>query len=119
MAGYSYQYNKYSGLNASNKDFPNDALEDNNLGSGTFAKDEGEVDMGSYMNDNKLIAFFGRVSYDWKGRYMMTASLRHEGSSKFGKNYKWGNFPAVSFGWRISDEPFMQETKSWLRLLYI
>ena len=114
MAGYSYQYNKYSGLNASNKDFPNDALEDNNLGSGTFAKDEGEVDMGSYMNDNKLIAFFGRVSYDWKGRYMMTASLRHEGSSKFGKNYKWGNFPAVSFGWRISDEPFMQETKSWL-----
>ena len=114
MAGYSYQYNKYSGLNASNKDFPNDALEDNNLGSGTFAKEEGEVDMGSYMNDNKLIAFFGRVSYDWKGRYMMTASLRHEGSSKFGKNYKWGNFPAVSFGWRISDEPFMQETKSWL-----
>ncbi len=89
-------------------------MEDNNLGSGTFAKDEGEVDMGSYMNDNKLIAFFGRVSYDWKGRYMMTASLRHEGSSKFGKNYKWGNFPAVSFGWRISDEPFMQETKSWL-----
>ena len=114
MAGYSYQYNKYSGLKANNKDFPNDALEDNNLGSGTFAKDEGEVDMGSYMNDNKLIAFFGRVSYDWKGRYMMTASLRHEGSSKFGKNYKWGNFPAISFGWRISDEPFMQETKSWL-----
>ena len=114
MLGYSYEYNKYSGLNANNKDFPNDALEDNNLGSGTYAKDKGEVDMGSYMNDNKLIAFFGRVSYDWKGRYMLTASLRHEGSSKFGANHKWGNFPAVSVGWRISDEPFMKEMKSWL-----
>ena len=45
---------------------------------------------------------------------MLTASLRHEGSSKFGANHKWGNFPAVSAGWRISDEPFMKETKSWL-----
>ncbi len=114
MVGYSFEYNKYSGLNAYNKDFPNDALEDNNLGSGTYAKDEGEVDMGSYMNDSKLIAFFGRISYDWKGRYMLTASLRHEGSSKFGENHKWGNFPAVSAGWRISDEPFMKETKGWL-----
>jgi hypothetical protein len=49
MLGYSYQYEKYSGLNAYNKDFPNDALEDNNLGTGTFAKEEGEVDMGSYI----------------------------------------------------------------------
>ena len=114
MFGYSYEYNKYSGLNANNKDFPNDALEDNSLGTGTYAKDEGEVDMGSYMNDSKLIAFFGRVSYDWKGRYMLTASLRHEGSSKFGANHKWGNFPAVSVGWRVSDEPFMIATKSWL-----
>ena len=114
MVGYSYEYNKYSGLNAYNKDFPNDALEDNNLGSGSFAKDEGEVDMGSYMNDCKLIAFFGRISYDWKGRYMLTASLRHEGSSKFGANHKWGNFPAVSAGWRISDEPFMKGTQGWL-----
>lgn len=114
MVGYSYQYDKYSGLNAENKDFPNNALQDNNLGTGTYAKEEGEVGMGSYMNDAKLIAFFGRISYDWKGRYMLTASLRHEGSSKFGKNHKWGNFPAVSIGWRISDEPFMQGTKSWL-----
>ena len=109
-----HQYDKYSGLNAENKDFPNNALQDNNLGTGTYAKEEGEVGMGSYMNDAKLIAFFGRISYDWKGRYMLTASLRHEGSSKFGKNHKWGNFPAVSIGWRISDEPFMQGTKSWL-----
>ena len=114
MLGYSYQYNKFSGFNAENKDFPNDALEDNNLGTGSFMKKKDELGLGSYMNDNKLISFFGRVSYDWKGRYMFTASLRHEGSSKFGANHKWGNFPAVSAGWRISDEPFMQGTKSWL-----
>lgn len=112
MAGYSYQYDKYSGLSAENKDFPNDALEDNNLGSGTLAKDEGEVGMDSYMNDSKLIAFFGRVSYDWKGRYMLTASMRHEGSSKFGTNHKWGDFPAISAGWRVSDEASWRERRA-------
>lgn len=108
MAGYSYQYSQYSGLNASNKDFSNDGLGFNNIGSGEYAKDEGEVGMGSYKNDSKLIAFFGRISYDYKGKYLMTASLRHEGSSKFGANNKWGNFPAVSLGWRISEESFMK-----------
>ena len=77
-------------------------------------KKKDELGMGSYKNGYKLIAFFGRVSYDWKGRYMLTASLRHEGSTKFGEHYKWGNFPAVSAGWRISDEAFMAGTKSWL-----
>ncbi|MGN0212426.1 MAG: SusC/RagA family TonB-linked outer membrane protein [Muribaculaceae bacterium] len=119
MAGYSYQYSKYSGLSASNKDFSNDGLGFNNLGTGEFAKEEGEVNMGSYMNDSKLIAFFGRVSYDYQGKYMFTASLRHEGSSKFGANNKWGNFPAVSAGWRISEESFMSGTKSWLSDLKI
>ncbi len=64
--------------------------------------------MGSYRNDAKLISFFGRISYDYKGKYLMTASLRHEGSSKFGANHKWGDFPAVSVGWRISQEEFMK-----------
>ena len=111
MAGYSYQYAQYSGLNAYNKDFPNDGLGYDNLGSGEYAKEEGEIDMGSYRNDSKLISFFGRVSYDYAGKYMFTASLRHEGSSKFGADNKWGNFPAVSAGWRISEEPFMKNVK--------
>ncbi len=108
MVGYSYQYSQYSGFNAENKDFPNDGLGGNNLGSGELAKEEGEVLMGSYKNDSKLISFFGRVSYDFDGKYLFTASLRHEGSSKFGANNKWGNFPAVSAGWRISQESFMK-----------
>ncbi|MDE7509071.1 MAG: TonB-dependent receptor, partial [Muribaculaceae bacterium] len=113
MAGYSYQYNQYSGMSAENKDFPNDGLGSNSLGTGQWALEEGHVGMGSYKNDSKLIAFFGRVSYDWKSRYILTASLRHEGSSRFGANHKWGNFPAVSAGWRISDEPFMNGL-SWI-----
>ncbi len=118
MLGYSYQYNVYSGMNASNKDFANDGLGADNLGNGEYASEEGEIGMGSFKNDNKLIAFFGRVSYDYKGKYLMTASLRHEGSSKFGKNHKWGNFPAVSLGWRISEESFMKDI-NWINDLKI
>ena len=118
MAGYSYQYSQYSGFSAENKDFPNDGLGSDNLGSGELAKEEGEVLMGSYKNDSKLISFFGRVSYDFEGKYLFTASLRHEGSSKFGQNHKWGNFPAVSAGWRISQESFMKDIE-WLNDLKI
>ncbi len=113
MAGYSYQYSQYEGLNNENKDFPNDGLTYNNMGTGEYAKEEGKVLMGSYKNDAKLIAFFGRVSYDFDGKYMFTASLRHEGSSKFGVDNKWGNFPAVSAGWRISQESFLKDIK-WI-----
>ena len=108
MVGYSYNYGVSAGMSAENWDFSSDGLRYNNLGSGMKAAEEGQVMMGSYKNDHKLISFFGRVSYDWKERYMVTFSLRHEGSSRFGANHKWGNFPAVSVGWRISDEPFMQ-----------
>lgn len=118
MAGYSYQYSQYSGFNAWNKDFPNDGLGADNIGSGELAKEEGEVLMGSYKNDAKLISFFGRVSYDYEGKYLLTASIRHEGSSKFGQNHKWGDFPAVSAGWRISQESFMKDIE-WISDLKI
>lgn len=118
MAGYSYQYSQYSGFSAENKDFSNNGLGADNIGSGEWAQEEGEVMMSSYKNDAKLISFFGRVSYDYKGKYLFTASLRHEGSSKFGKNHKWGDFPAVSAGWRISEESFLKDVE-WLNDLKI
>lgn len=114
MLGYSYQYFQNSGFSVENSDFANDGLGADNIGSGEYAKEEGVIGMSSYKNDSKLIAFFGRVSYDWDGKYLLTASLRHEGSSKFGKNHKWGNFPAVSVGWRISKEKFMESSRTWL-----
>lgn len=118
MVGYSYQYTKDQNLSGENKDFINDGIGSNNLGTGDWDKEEGHVGVGSWAEDSKLIAFFGRVSYDWKSRYLLTASLRHEGSSKFGKDHKWGNFPAVSAGWRISEESFMQDI-SWINDLKI
>ncbi|MBO5193448.1 MAG: SusC/RagA family TonB-linked outer membrane protein, partial [Bacteroidales bacterium] len=114
LLGYSYSYYQNSGFSAENQDFANDAVGADNLGTGEFMAKEGEVGMSSYRNSSKLISFFGRVSYDWDGKYLMTASLRREGSSKFGANHKWGNFPAVSAGWRISRESFMEGTRGWL-----
>lgn len=119
MLGYSYQYIKNSGMSAENKDFANDGLGSDNLGNGQWALEEGNAGVGSYKNDSKLIAFFGRISYDYMGKYLLTASLRREGSSKFGNNNKWGSFPAVSLGWRISEEKFMEGTTSWLNELKI
>jgi len=119
MGGYSYQYFQYTQLRAENADFPSDALTYNSLGSGTYNSDRaGRLGMSSAKNDSKLIAFFGRLSYDYKGKYLVTASLRYEGSSRFGANNKWGYFPAVSAGWRLSDEEFMKSV-SWINELKI
>ncbi|MCU0377304.1 MAG: TonB-dependent receptor [Bacteroidales bacterium] len=62
----------------------------------------------TYNPDNKLLSFFGRVIYDYKGKYMLTATYRADGSSKFSQENRWGYFPSVSVGWRISDENFMK-----------
>ncbi len=56
----------------------------------------------------KLIAFFGRVNYAYRDKYIFTGSLRHEGSSKFAPGNQWGTFPGLSAAWRISEEPFLK-----------
>lgn len=114
MAGYSWQTIMYSGFSAANKDFANDGTTYDALSQGEWGLEEGHDGTRSYRNDSKLIAFFGRINYDYKGKYLFTASLRYEGSSKFGANNKWGYFPAVSAGWRISQEEFMKGCSSWL-----
>lgn len=106
MAGYSYAYEVSEGFSANNTNFTTDATLYNNIGEGALAAEDGKVLMSSSKSDNTLISFFARVNYDWKERYLLSLSIRHEGSSRFGANHKWGNFPAVSVGWRLSDEPF-------------
>jgi len=59
-----------------------------------------------------IASFIGRVTYDYKGKYLLTANIRQDGSSRFGKNNRWGTFPSVSVGWRISDESFMEGVRS-------
>jgi TonB-linked SusC/RagA family outer membrane protein len=113
VGGYSYQYFQYQGLSAENKNFTSDALTYNNLANGSYQQVEGRLGFGSSKNDSKLIAFLGRFTYDYQSKYLLTASLRYEGSSKFGINNKWGYFPAASAGWRISQERFL-ESADWL-----
>lgn len=110
IAGYSYRYEMNEGLSASNRGFINDIYHEDNLSDGTALID-GKASMDSYKNDNTLIAFFGRVNYMFNSKYMAQFILRREGSSRFGANNKWGNFPAVSAGWNISQEDFMQDVK--------
>lgn len=110
MAGYSFQDFEHESFRARNRNFLTDDLGYNNLGAGLHLS-EGiyQNDVGSYKRSNKLVAFFGRVNYNFNNTYMVSASLRHEGSSRFGDGNKWGNFPAVSFGWAVSNESFMQD----------
>ncbi|WP_281310249.1 SusC/RagA family TonB-linked outer membrane protein [Flavobacterium flavigenum] len=111
LGGYSYQYIVNQGFSASNSDFPTDAFSYNNLGSGNALTD-GLAGMGSYKDDNTLIGFFGRVNYNFNSKYDLLVSIRREGSSKFGANYQWGNFPAVSAGWSINKESFLKDVET-------
>ncbi|SDM28574.1 SusC/RagA family TonB-linked outer membrane protein [Pedobacter antarcticus] len=109
VAGYSYQDFNGQGFNANNSNFPVDGIRENDLGTGTFLVD-GRAGMGSYKNPwIKLAAFFGRVNYSFKDRYIVTATMRREGSSKFAPGNKWGTFPGLSLGWRLSEESFIKK----------
>jgi TonB-linked SusC/RagA family outer membrane protein len=109
LVGYSYLYNVSDAFSAGNGNFPSESYLYNNLAQGTYLTDEDHTaSMGSSKSDDKLIGFFGRVSYGYHDRYNLLASVRREGSSKFGKNNKWGTFPSLSLGWTISNEDFME-----------
>ncbi|MBP7358316.1 MAG: TonB-dependent receptor [Prevotella sp.] len=111
MAGYSYLDNVNEGFGATRSGFETNAFSYNNLAAGT---DYRQTDVYSYKSKTKLISFFGRANYNLMNKYMLTATLRHDGSSVFGEDHKWGTFPSVSLAWRISDETFMKGTSGWL-----
>lgn len=64
--------------------------------------------------EDRTISFFGRVIYSLMDRYLLTVTLREDGSSKFTRGNRWGFFPAAAFGWRIAEEPWMESTRDWL-----
>ena len=111
LGGYSYLDNTYEGFGAERRGFDTDLFLYNNLAAG---QDFRAGDVYSYKGQAKLISFYSRANYSYKGKYMVTATLRYDGSSRFGENNKWGLFPSASFAWRISDESFMKGTSSWL-----
>ncbi len=97
QAGYEYQDFAFQGFRAQGGDFLTDAFTYNNLGASLdFANGLGQV--SSYKNTNILISYFGRVNLNFDDRFFATASVRRDGSSRFGADEKWGIFPAVSVG---------------------
>lgn len=109
VAGLSYQGFLNDGMDVSNKGFPTDDAKYYQIGNGDATKKY--LNASSYRNSNVLAALFFRANYNYKEKYLLSASLRREGSSRFGANNKWGLFPAVSAGWRISGENWMASAK--------
>jgi len=107
VAGYSYQEFEQNSSYIGNSQFDTDAFLYNNIGAG-LSLVNGSAGMSSGKSSTTLIALFGRVLYNYNEKYLASASIRREGSSKFGDNNKWGWFPAVSVGWRLSKEGFME-----------
>ena len=99
-----------NGLFATGFDIPNNdwAFADIALAEGT--SDEGVRDVGSYAYDERRLSYFGRLQYDYKGKYLFSAMLRRDSSTKFGPNNRTAYFPSVTAGWVISDEEFMDNS---------
>jgi iron complex outermembrane receptor protein len=106
LALYEWQNQTYQGNFAQARGFINDIATYNALQLGDFSNAK-PGDISSYKNDRTLISFLTRFNYAYLERYLITGSIRKDGSSVFGDNNKWGNFPSVSLGWAIDKEPFM------------
>ncbi len=102
LGGYSFQEFNFQGFEAEGGNFITDAFSFNNLNA---AKDfdDGRGNVFSYQNSYRLIAFFGRLNVNFGNNYFLTASLRREGTSRFGEDNRWGYFPAVSAGVTLSN----------------
>lgn len=108
IAVYEWQKQTYNGNFTQMKGFINDITTYNALQLGDFSKIN-SGDVNSYKNDRSLVSFLGRINYSYLNRYLLTVSIRQDGSSVFGENHKWGSFPSASVAWRISEESFMKD----------
>lgn len=108
VAGYSFSQDDYESHGMENNDFQYDSVLWHDMGSGGYLK-EGRASMWSGKSRARLIGVFARANYNWKDIVMASASLRYEGSTKFGEDNKWGYFPAASAAWEIANMSFMQE----------
>ncbi len=115
LIGYAYQDFVKEEFSASNTMFPTDDFLYNNLGLGeglnnlTNGGSKDGIGMGSWKEEWKLASAFARINYNYDQKYYLNASIRAEGSSKFGANNRWGYFPAVSASWLITNEDFMRD----------
>jgi len=113
MAGSSMVQSTGSGLNGSNRDLIFGDLEHAWLSNATN-KDGTTMSLGGSPYEDNLMSYFGRLQYNYKETYLLNATFRADGSSRFAKGNQWGYFPSVSAGWVATNEAFLQGTSSWL-----
>jgi iron complex outermembrane receptor protein len=106
--GYTFQEFEDQSFYVTAQGFVTDAWSFNNLRGGS----DFSVRPESFQAKNRLISFFGRLTYNISDKYLLSGALRREGSSRFGADNKWGMFPSVSAGWRLSQESFLQNVRS-------
>lgn len=108
MAGYSYEHFYYFNHNEQhyNDDYVNEAKGIN------VKKDDLYGSIYNHGEEHFLVSFYGRFNYSFKSRYLLTVTLRNDGSSRFAPEHRWGLFPSAAFAWNIKEEPFMQNAKN-------
>ncbi|MCQ2246150.1 MAG: TonB-dependent receptor [Bacteroidaceae bacterium] len=113
MVGHEYVLTKQDVFTTINYGFPSGVTADQAWNMSTLGTNLFQID-DRFSPDDKLLSFFGRVNYDYQSKYLVSATFRADGSSKFGAGNRWGYFPSVALAWRVSSEPFMEKTQSWL-----
>lgn len=113
MAGWHTEKYNFSENKMFRKDFPNNDMTDMNAGS-----EVGRTNNG-YTAELAMISWFGRVNYDYAGKYLFEANVRADASSRFAEGNRWGYFPSFSAAWRISEEEFMEDARELLSSLKI
>ena len=107
VLGYSWERTKWEQSGNENMGFVYDALSYHGIGSGSYLRD-GKANLWAGSSESTLIGFFGRLNYNYNDMIFASASMRREGSTKFGANKKWGSFPSGSLAWEITKTPFAQ-----------
>lgn len=113
MAGWHTEKYSYAENKMERKNFPNNDLTDMNAGDAATQKAEG------LTRELAMISWFGRINYDYAGKYLFEANIRADASSRFAEGNRWGYFPSFSGAWRISEEAFMEDSKDWLSSLKV
>ncbi len=111
VLGYSWERSKWEQSGNENMGFVYDALSYHGIANGTYLKD-GKANLWAGSSESTLIGFFGRLNYNFNDMIYASASFRREGSTKFGSNTKWGNFPSASLAWEVTNTPVLKEAVS-------
>ena len=108
LAGYQQENEANQGFSASRDNFPNNLLYQLDVGASTNQQN------GGSRSQNALQSYFGRFNYDFAGKYLVEASFRNDGSSRFPSSNRFAFFPSVSVGWRVSEESFIKDNFTWI-----